>query len=182
MESIDSTLPSDLLWSVKQSKDKGASSWLTAMPLVDQGLVLNKQEFRDSLRLRYNMPWSDLLSKCVCGEKYSVCHALSCKKGGFVSQRHDGVHNLLTSLIGKVCTNVEVEPHLQPLDNERFNVRSAVTSPEARLDFKAGGFWSRGVTAFFDVRVTHVNSKCIRGKTTTAIFNEQEEEEKRKYQ
>ena len=159
MESIDSTLPSDLLRSVKQSRDKGASSWLTAMPLVDQGLVLNKQEFRDSLRLRYNMPLSDLPSKCVCGEKYSVCHALSYKKGGFVSQRHDGVHNLLTSLNGKVCTNVEVDPHL-PLDNERFNLRSAVTSPEARLDFKAGGFWSRGVTTFFVVRVTHVNSKC----------------------
>ena len=51
--------------------------------------------------------------------RYTVCHALSCKKGGFVAQRHDGVRNLLTSLIGKVCTNVEVEPQLQPLDNER---------------------------------------------------------------
>ena len=158
MESIDSTLPSDLLRSVNQSRDKGASSWLTAVPLVDQGLVLNKQEFRDSLRLRYNMPLSDLPSKCVCGEKYTVCHALSCQKEGFVAQRHDGVRNLLTSLIGKVCTNVEVQPQLQPLDNERFNLRSAVTSPEARLDFKAGGFWSRGVTAFFDVRITHVTS------------------------
>ena len=164
MESIDSTLPSDLLRSVNQSRDKGASSWLTAVPLVDQGLVLNKQEFRDSLRLRYNFPLSDLPSKCVCGEKYTVCHALSCKKGGFVAQRHDGVRNLLTSFLGKVCTNVEVEPQLQPLDNEQFNLRSAVTSPEARLDMKAGGFWSRGVTAFFDVRVTHVNSKCNQGK------------------
>ena len=38
---------------------------------------------------------------------------------------------LHTSLIGKVGTNVEVEPQLQPLDNERFqrfNLRSAVTS------------------------------------------------------
>ena len=128
------------------------------------------------------MPLSDLPSKCVCGEKYTVCHALSCKKEGFVAQRHDRVHNLLTSLIGKVCTNVEVEPQLQPLDNERFNLRTAVTSPEARLDFKAGGFWSRGVTAFFDVRVTHVNSKCNQGKETSTIFKEQEEEKKRKYQ
>ena len=62
---------------------------------------------------------------------------------------HDGVRNLLTSLIGTVCTNVEVEPKLQPLNNERFNLRSEVTSSEARLDLKAGGFWSRGVTAFF---------------------------------
>ena len=128
------------------------------------------------------MPLSDIPSKCVCGEKYTVRHALSCKKGGFVAQRHDGVRNLLTSLIGKVCTNVEVEPQLQPLDNERFNLRSAVTSPEARLDFKAGGFWSRGVTAFFAVRVTHVNSKYNQGKETSTIFKEQEEEKKRKYQ
>ncbi|XP_068723901.1 uncharacterized protein [Montipora capricornis] len=182
MESIDSTLPLDLLRSVNQLRDRGASSWLTAVPLVDQGLALNKQEFRDSLRLRYNMPLSDLPSNCACGQKYTVCHALSCKKGGLVAQRHDGVRNLLTSLVGKVCSNVEVEPQLQPLDNERFNLRSAVTSPEARLDFKAGGFWSRGVTAFFDVRVTHVNSKCNQGKTTSTIFKEQEEEKTRKYQ
>ena len=116
------------------------------------------------------------------GKKTIMCPLSDCKKGGFVALRHDGVRNLLTSLIGKVCTNVEVEPQLQPLDNERFNLRSAVTSPEARLDFKGGGFWSRGVTALFDVRVTHVNSKCNQGKATSTISKEQEEEKKRKYQ
>ena len=68
-----------------------------------------------------------------------------------MAQRHDGVRNPLASLIGKVCTNVEVQLQLQPLDNERFNLRTAVASPEARLDFRVGGFWSRGATAFFDV-------------------------------
>ena len=58
-----------------------------------------------------------------------------------MTKRHDDV---LSSLIGKVCTSVDVEPQLQPLHNERFNLRSAVTSPEARLDLKAGVFWSRG--------------------------------------
>ena len=51
MESIDSTLSPDLLRLVNQSRDKGASSWLNVMPLTDQGLALNKQEFRDSLHL-----------------------------------------------------------------------------------------------------------------------------------
>ena len=46
----------------------------------------------------------------------------------------------------------------------------------------AGDFWSHGVTAFFDVRVMHVKSKCNQGKTTTTIFKEQEEETKWKYQ
>ena len=80
----------------------------------------------------------------------------------------------------KVCRNVETEPLLQPLDNEVFNLQSTVTSREARLDMKAGGFWTPGVTAFFDVRVTHVNSRSNQGKYTATIFKEQENE-KRKY-
>ena len=130
------------------------------MLLVDQGLVLNKQEFRDFL---------PIISPCPTYQAsvFVVRSIPSAMQGGFVTQRHDGLRNLLTSLIGKVCTTVEVEPQLQHLDNERFNLRSAVTSPEARLDFNAGGFWSRGVTAFFDVKITHVNSKCNQGKTTS---------------
>jgi hypothetical protein len=50
-----------------------------------------------------------------------------------VAQRHDGVRNLLTTQLDKVCKNVEIEPHLQPLDNERFNLRSAIISPEVQL-------------------------------------------------
>ena len=182
MENIDSTLSPDLLQLVNQSRDKSASSWLNAMPLADQGLALNKQEFRDSLRIRYNLPLVDLPGLCVCGVKFTVGHTLSCKKGGFIAQRHDGVRDFLTAFINKVCNNVEIEPRLQPLDNERLYLRSAVTSSEARLDIRAGGFWSRGVTAFFDVRVTHVNFKCYQNKTTSEVFKEQEDEKKRKYQ
>ena len=183
MDSIDSSLSPDLLRLINQSRDKGASSWLNAMPLADQGLALNKQEFRDSLHLRYDSPLVDLTSHCVCGDKITVGHALSCKKGGgFVAERHDGIRNLLTTFIDKISNNVEIEPRLQPLDNERFHLRSAVTSSEARLDIKAGGFWARGITAFFDVRVTHVNSKCYQSKPTSEVFKEQGEEKKRKYQ
>ena len=46
METIDASLPSDLLPLVNQARDKGASN---AIPLEEQGFVLNKQEFRDSL-------------------------------------------------------------------------------------------------------------------------------------
>ena len=122
MESIDSTLPSDLLRSVNQSRDKGASSWLTAVPLVDQGLVLNKQEFRDSLRLRYNMPLSDLPSKCVCGEKYTVCHAMSCKKGGFVAQRQMVFATYLPHLL------VRFAPTLKSNHNYNLSIMSYSTS------------------------------------------------------
>ena len=71
---------------------------------------------------------------------------LWCKKKGFVSQKHDGIQNLLTSLLSKVCKDVEVELHLLPMDIDLFNLSSAVTRPQARLDIKAGSFWLRGET------------------------------------
>ena len=44
------------------------------------------------------------------------------------------------------------------------------------------GFWLRGATAFFDVRVTHVNSKCKQGQPTQIISKQHENEKERKYQ
>ena len=140
IERIDESLSPNLLQAVQQTRDKGASSWLNAIPIEEHGLALNKQEFRDSLCIRYNLPLSNLPSYCACGEMFTVNHALSCKKGGFVAQRRDIIRDLLTSHISKVCRNVETEPLLQPLDNEVFNLQSTVTSREARLDRRQEDF------------------------------------------
>ena len=88
MESIDSTLSPDLLRLVNQLRHKGTNSRLNAMPLADQGLALNKQEFRDFLCLQYNVPLVDLPSLCMCGDKFTIGHALPRKKGGFVGQSY----------------------------------------------------------------------------------------------
>ena len=109
-----------------------------AVTLEEQDLILNKQQFRDALRFRYNLPLADLPSHCACADRFTFSHSLSCKKGGFAAQRHDGIRNFLTSLLSKVCKDVEVEPHLLPIDNEVFDLRSTVTNPEARLDMKSG--------------------------------------------
>ena len=181
LKDIDAALPPETLRQVEQTRDKGASSWLNAIPYEEHGFALNKQEFRDSIRLRYNLRLKDLPQKCACEKAFSVEHALSCKQGGFVGMRHDNVKNLLVASIAKVCKNVQCEPRLLPLDNERFALKSAITGDEARPDIKAGGFWSRGVNAFFDVRVTHVNSRSKENKSTKEIFESQENEKKRQY-
>ena len=104
-------------------------------------------------------------------------------EGGFVAQMHDDIGELLTLLISRTCKDVELELRLQPIDNEIFDLRTKTTSPEARLHIKAGGFWSKGVTAFFYIRVTHVNSRSNQDREPTAmIFKVQENEKKRKYQ
>ena len=79
---------------------------------------------------------------------------MSCKKGGFVSERHDNIRDFLTIILNKVCVDVQAEPHLIPVTNEQFRLHSANTSDEARLDIKANGFWRQGETAFFDIKVT----------------------------
>ena len=117
----------------------------------------------------------------TCGDRFTVSRALLCK-GDFVAQRHDGIQSILTSLLSKVCKDVDVKPHLLPIDSDVLNTRSTVTSPEARLDIKAGSFWSRGETAFFDVCRTYVNSTCNQKKSTESIFLEYEKDKKRNYQ
>ena len=54
IESIDASFNPELLRLARQTRDKGESSWLNVIPMKDQRLTLNKQEFRDSLRLRYH--------------------------------------------------------------------------------------------------------------------------------
>ncbi len=178
---LDKTLPPELLKHVEQARDRGSGSWLTALPLERQGFGLTKTEFRDGLRLRYNIPITDIPSMCVCGERFNTSHALDCKKGGFVSQRHDNIRDMFTGLLDKCCTNVTAEPHLTDLQGETFQHRSANTSPGARLDIRARNFWRQGQDAYFDVRVTHVNARSHKNRTTASLFKAQENDKKREY-
>ena len=145
---IHEWLPEILKPLVEQACDKGSSCLLNVLPIKDQNLDLNKEEFKDALRLRYNVPLTNLPSYCACGENFDELHAMSCKKGGFVCNRQNNIRDLLTVCLNKVCTDVQADPHLVPLSNEKFSLKSANKSDEARLD-KAKGFWRKGETAFF---------------------------------
>ena len=83
IDAVHDNLPEDAQRFMEQSQDRGASSWVNAIPIEEEGFNVNKQEFFDSLRLRYNLPLPDLPSLCACGKPYSVFHALECSKGGF---------------------------------------------------------------------------------------------------
>ena len=58
------------------------------------------------------------------------------------------------SLLSEVCSDVGVEPALQPLDGEPLQFATANSEDGARLDVAARDFWGRNrQRAFFDVRV-----------------------------
>ena len=131
-----------------------ASSWLTALPVQEHGFSLHKTAFQDALALRYGWMPSRTPSHCACGTNFSVDHALSCPKGGFPSIHHNEVRDITAELLSEVCHDVEVEPHLQPLSDERFQQKTANTQDGARLDIAMNGFWGgRYEKCYTDVRV-----------------------------
>ena len=51
---VKDCLPHKMQRAVLAAEQKGASSWLTALPLADFGFSLSKSDFRDALHLRYS--------------------------------------------------------------------------------------------------------------------------------
>jgi len=180
-ESLDQSVSADVKRNLQQAREQGASSWLNALPLEKHGFILNKAEFRDAIALRYNRHINNLPSFCVCGSRFDVTHAMNCKRGGFINARHDSIRDFETSLLSKACTDVESEPHLQPVTTEVLPGRSANTSADARLDIRARGFWRRGQNAFFDVRVTNPDCASQVNSSIPSILKKHEEEKKREY-
>ena len=120
-----------------------------------------------------------LAENCECGSKFTIEHALSCKKGGFVSLRHNQIRNITASLLKEVCHNVCIEPRLQQLTGESFNERTANESDDARADVSAQSFWITGQTAFLDVRVFNPNAKRYVSQELSKAYDVNEKEKKK---
>ena len=101
-------------------------------------------------------------SDCACGTNFSVDHALSCANVGF-PLHHNEVRDITAELLTEVCNDVEVEPHLQPLSNKRFQQKTANTQDGVHLDIAMNGFWGgRYEKCYTDVRVlTHLNHPTV---------------------
>ena len=136
------------------SAEKRASSWLTVLPIAEHGFALHKGAFRDALCLRYGWHPSLLPSHCVCSQRFTVEHSLSCSRGGFPSIRHNEIRDLTAELMSEVCYGVGIEPDLQPITEEHLSLKSANKEDEARLDIVVENFWGKDrQRAFFDIRV-----------------------------
>ena len=117
LSSICANLNHSLQLAVDLATTKGASSWLSALPLAEHGFVLHKSAFHDALALFYGWPLSRTPSHCACGTSFTVDHALSCPKGGLPTLRHNEIRDLTATLLTEVCHQVHVEPELQPVSS-----------------------------------------------------------------
>ena len=181
LENLRSTMSPDQKRSNDTNQETGASIWLTTLPIEQKGFYLTKREFWDSIHLRYGWPLPRLPSKCACGDSFNVSHALSCKKGGFVTQRHNELRDMTADLLSEVCHDVQIEPILNELTGETLSYRSANISPEARLDVSARSVWVRNQRAFFDIRVFDPNARRYQKQSLRQTYITNEKEKKRHY-
>ena len=86
-------------WLVKISTKKGVSNWLTILPITEHGFELSKQQFWDSVRLRYGWEIANLPIFCPCGSKLDIQNSIICKKGGFVSIRDNDLRDLTARIV-----------------------------------------------------------------------------------
>ena len=70
---------------VLRATQKGASSWLTVLPIIEMNFDLNKNEFRDAVKFRYHWVVPDTRSVCVCGDIFGVDYAMICKRSSLSS-------------------------------------------------------------------------------------------------
>ena len=164
-------IPSSQQRALEASREKGASSWLSALPMAEHGFALHKGAFRDALCLRYGWRPPLLPAKCVCGKQLTIEHALSCPCGGLPSIRHNELRDLTAQLLTETCHSVGTEPPLQPLEGEQLRHRTANREDGARLDIVAENFWGRDrQNAFFDVRVFNPYAPSHRGTTLAQCY------------
>ena len=175
------SLPERTKRAVSLAREKGASNWLTVIPNKDMDFDLNKREFKDAIHLRYDWEVTGTPTVCVCGERFSVDHAMICKRGGFIIQRHNELRDLEADLLDLVCNDVETEPVLQEITGETLN-SGANLACDARLDIHARGFWERQKSTFFDIRVCHPNADSYKDRTPEQVYRLHENEKKRMYE
>ena len=163
---------------IELAQEKGAGSWLSASPVKALGYVLNKQEFRDSVCLRYGWRIPDTPAYCQCGQKNSYDHTLTCTKGGYVMMRHNGIRDLEGELMREVCKDVKIEPELQPVGVREM---SGITTDKARTDVSGVGVWGTHERTFLDIKVFHPNCASYINMSREDAYVHHENIKKRSY-
>ena len=130
-----------------------------------------------------------------CQQKFSVCHALECKRGGLVISQHNEIQDELSNLASKaffpsavrdeprIHTSRASEPRSRPGKPASPAVKRLFQNnrTEDRGDILVRGLWARGTDCIIDVRITDVDAKSQRSKDPLKVLEAHEREKKKKY-
>ena len=160
---------------VMRAKDEKISLWLNVLPMARHHFDLTPQEFRDALAIRYKKPLLHIPPNCDgCGSVFDLAHALSCRKGGLVIQRHNEIRDAFGDLSALAWSMVRREPIVREADIE-------TNTPALIADLAVRGVWSPQTEALFDVRIVDTDARSYGDLSPTVVLGNAEKEKKDKY-
>ena len=143
------------------------SAWLTEVPMAYHHFD-SATHFWDSLAVRYHRPLLRLPALCDgCGCQFSTEHALDCRTGGLVIQRHNEIRDALGDL-ASTAYNVVARQHIVRKPNDKENTLTALVA-----DLSVHGVWQPQATIFYDVfssEFLHSSMSTPRNKTTHKLL------------
>ena len=140
---------------------------------------LGAQEWRTALSLRYGLEPPDLPTYCDgCQAKFSISHALDCKKDGLVTACHNELRDGVSNLTGKAFTPYHVQDN--PLIysgrsvkrtkamSARANGNSGHTEApevtEQKGDLLIQDLWKQGTASVHDMCVVNTDAPTYQKK------------------
>ena len=81
-EQVRESLPGKTERVVELALEEGASNSLMVIPVKETNFNLNKREFRDAIKIRYDWQITDIPAIYTCGDLFTVDHAMVCGVGG----------------------------------------------------------------------------------------------------
>ena len=122
--------------------------------------------------MRYSQPLLRMPSSCDgCGAQFSLGHALDCKKGRLITQRHNEVRDALWDIAALTNKEVVREPVVREADETS-------EMPALIADLGVRGFWQPQSEALFDIRVIDTDAQSYACQSVSAILSAAEREEK----
>ena len=170
---------------------------MTVQPFTVNGTDLGAQEWRDSAFLRYGLEPLDLPKYCNgYNSRFSICHALDCKRGGLVTACHNELRDGVADLAGKAFTPSHVRNN--PLIYQGCAVKrtksnlagpSGITEtedtpPEAteqKGDLILRELWQNGTESVHNMRVVNTDAKSYWEKSPEKCLEEAEKSKKKMY-
>ncbi len=117
---------------------------------------------------------------CACNEPNTINHALKCKRGRYVSLRHNSLRDTTAELLSQTCKDVMIEPPLLDLNGESLTPGS-ILGNSARLDVSCRSFWTPLERAFLDIRVFHPQAPTNAARTIPNMYSWHENSKKTSY-
>ena len=163
------------------------------------GTELGTQEWRDSLFLRYGLEPPDLPSHCDgCDAKFSISHALDCKKGGLVTARHNDLRDGVADLAGKafIPAHVRDDPLIysgramsmtkpKPAGSKLTSPQDATTAApevtEQKCDLLIRDLWYQGTDSVHDMGVVNTDTLSYICRSPEKCLQEAERGKKKMY-